>query len=597
MRDLAPDNLEVRAKLGLILLASAQFTEARREAVAILEKSPNNDQALLLLAEASRNQRDIDDAERRLQSIDAKDKAGYQLALAGLSLRKKDVASAESAVQRALALDSSSIEAHLALGKIYWSRNDLKRADQEFTRAAQLAAPRSVARLICAEFKARTGALIEAKARLHEITRHAPDFLPTWRLLAQIALNERQFDESLALVENVLLRDPMNLEALLLQSQVLFAKGDVERATENLKDLDANFPKVPAIKYQLARAYLKDDDTVQATTLLNQAIAINPDYAEAILLLNEINLQKGDAQPVVTSMLDLLKRRGKLVQAQILLAQAYQILGRPGDATGIFKKQIEDSPHDAQPRVLLGLVYRKQNRINEARRAFEDAQRLGPANLLVVSQLIDLDIQTKDFDSALRKATEETKRMPGSPGAHFLEAKVYAAQAQWDLAETSLRNSLALDPGFTSAYDLLLFTFVASNQLPEAVELLEEWLLKKPDNIRALMLLGQFYDRLNEFTKARDAYERLLSIKADSPHAQNNLAVWYTERLGELEKATSLRGALELCVRKTRPLPTLLGGSFTREGTIRGRWLCLKRPRASYLITRRSSSIWAWQIT
>ena len=54
------------------------------------------------------------------------------------------------------------------------------------------------------------------------------------------------------------------------------------------------------------------------------------------------------------------------------------------------------------------------------------------------------------------------------------------------------------------------------------------------------MLLGQLYDRMNEPTKARDAYERLLSIKSDSPHAQNNLAVLYTEHFGELEKAYQL---------------------------------------------------------
>jgi thioredoxin-like negative regulator of GroEL len=88
---LAPDNLAARVKLGLILLANGQFAEARREAVAILDKSPNNDQAMLLLAETSLNERDIDDAERRLHSLNG-EKAGYQLALAGLSLRKKDVA-------------------------------------------------------------------------------------------------------------------------------------------------------------------------------------------------------------------------------------------------------------------------------------------------------------------------------------------------------------------------------------------------------------------------------------------------------------------------------------------------------------------------
>ena len=70
-------------------------------------------------------------------------KAGFHLALAGLSLRKQDLASAESEVKRALSLDPNSVEAHLALGKLYWFRNDLTKADQEFKAAAELAPVRS----------------------------------------------------------------------------------------------------------------------------------------------------------------------------------------------------------------------------------------------------------------------------------------------------------------------------------------------------------------------------------------------------------------------------------------------------------------------
>jgi hypothetical protein len=66
--------------------------EARKEAVAILDLSPAHDEAMLLLAEASRNQREIDDAEQRLRSINAEDKAGFHLALAvsGLTVSSQE---------------------------------------------------------------------------------------------------------------------------------------------------------------------------------------------------------------------------------------------------------------------------------------------------------------------------------------------------------------------------------------------------------------------------------------------------------------------------------------------------------------------------
>ena len=539
-RDLAPDSVDARAKLSLILLSVGQVSEARKEAVDILDRSPAHDEAMLVLAEASRNQRDIDDAERRLRSIHGEGKAGLHLALAALSLRKKDLASAQSAVKHALSLDPNSIEAHLALGKIYWSKRDLSNADQEFKSAAQLAPPRSTAGLIYAEFKARTGRTAEAKAQLSGITRDAPDFLPAWRLLAQIALAEKQFDESLSLVETVILRDPVNIEARLIQAQVMLAKGEVHKAIENLEGLNTSFPKVPAIKYQLARAYLQNDNAPQATASLNQAVELNRDYAEAILLLGEVNLRNGNAQPVVASMASLRKRRPDLVQAQIILAQAYHSLGRLDDATAIFNERIKVSPQDAQPYLLLGLVLRQQNKIDEARNAFEDAQRLTPDDLLVVAQLIDLDIQTRDFDAALQRVNEQMRKTPESPGAHFLAGRVYAAQGQSDRAEAALRKTLELDPKFSSAYDLLLSIFIATNQLPQAVTLLESGLSRNPGNTRALMVLGQTYERMKDFAKARDTYEKVLSIKADSPSALNNLAYLYAERFDQLDKAYDL---------------------------------------------------------
>ena len=565
-RELNPSNLEARAKLGLILLSNGQFSDARQEAIAILNQSQDYDQAMLILAEASRNQRDIEDAERRLGSINAMNKVGFHLAWAALSLRKKDLASAERAVKDALSLNPSSPEAHVALGKIYWAQNDLVRAEDEFKSAARLAPPRSAERFAYAEFKTRTGRLAEARLLLNELTGEAPDFLPATRLLAQVALAERKFDEALTLADNVILRDPVNIEARLLQGQVLLAKGEVSKATESLVALDTSFPKVPAIKHQLARAYLEDGNVLQATTALNQAVVTNPDYLEAVLLLGEVNLRNGKFQEVVIAMRTLLERRPDVLPAQIILAQAYQSLGRLEEAKAIFKERTRVSPQNAQAHLLLGLILKQQDKPDEARKAFAEAQRLAPENLLAVAQLAALDIQTKNFDAALQRVNEQVQKTPQSPAAHFLRGQVYAAQAQWDLAETSLRKTLALDPESASAYDLLLSTFVASNQLPEAVKLLEEWLLKKPDSIRALMLLGQLYDRLNEFTKARDAYDRLLSIKADSPHAQNNLAVLYAERLGELEKAYALAQSARALLPEDPAIADTLGWVLYKRG-------------------------------
>jgi Flp pilus assembly protein TadD len=380
----------------------------------------------------------------------------------------------------------------------------------------------------------------EAKVRLKEITGEAPDFLPAWRLLAQIAFSEKQFDESLKLIENILFRDPPNIDARLLQAQVWLAKGETKKAVESLERLDTAYPKLPLIKHSLARAYLQNNNAAQAAVVLNQVLTEHPDNAEALLILGEANLRSGNAQQVVTSMRDLLKKRSDLAPAQLLLARAYQSLGRLDDAAAVFREQIKVSPQSPQPYLPLGLILRQQNKIDEARKAFENAQRLAPENLLAVSQLVELDIQSRNFDAALQRIRAELQKTPQSPGAHFLEGKVYAAQRQWDRAEAALLKALELNPNSSSTYGLLISTYVASNKLPQAITQLETLLSKSRDDAGALMLSALIYQRMNEFSNAKDAYEKVLSAKPDFPPALNNLAYLYTERLDQLDKAHEL---------------------------------------------------------
>ncbi len=539
-RELLPDDIDSRKKLALVFMSAGQFEEARKEALAILERSPAHEGAMLLVVEASRNQQELEDAEQQLRSLNASDKAGFHLALASLALRKQDLATATSEAKQALSLDPISVEAHLALAKLYWLANDLTNADREFKAAAELAPVRSQARLTYTEFKARTGAADEAKARLKEITREVPDSLQAWRMLAQIAFAEKQFDESLTFIENILFRDPANVEARLLQAQVWLAKGETKKALENLESLGNSFPTAPAIKYELARAYLQNRNLAQATVALNQAIEAYPDYAEAILLLGQVNLQSGNAQAAIASMLNLLKKRPDLVQAQVVLAEAYLSQGKVDDAVALLREQTKASPQDPRPYLRLGLILRRLDKIEEARKAFEEAQKLAPDNLMAVAQLVDLDIQSKNFDAAAQRVQAQLQKTPQSSAAYLLDGKVHAAQGEWNRAESVLVKALELDPNSSGAYGLLISTYLATNRLPEAIAQLEAVLTKSPNDARALLLSGLIYERMNDFLKARDAYEKLLSTNPDFALALNNLAYLYAVRLNDLDKAYGL---------------------------------------------------------
>jgi tetratricopeptide (TPR) repeat protein len=565
-RELAPNGLDNRARAARVYMAVGRLTQASEEALAILRQSPGNSEAIKILIESARLPEEIDRAEQELLKSPNRDNVDFQLASAEIAIRKGDLNAAERAAQRALELGPNSSSAHVAVATIRLLQKDAPRAEQEFKTAADLAPVRSLVRVRYADFKRQIGQLDQARAIATEITRRAPDFLPAWQLLSNLAQGEKKYDEALKLLENVFSRDPENFDARLLQADIWLTKGETQKAVQGLERLDQAYPNVSLIKYQLARAYFRNNDPTQALATAKQAVTLKPDFAEAILLVGELNLRTGTAQPVAAAMEELLKKRPNLAPAQLLLAGAYQSLGRLEDSAAVIRDQIKASPQAPDGYFRLGLILRQQKKDDEARQAFQKALELSPGNLPSIDQLVELDIAKKDFEGALRTIQPELQKTPPSAGAHFLEGKIYAAQGDFDRAEAALTKTLEIEPGFSSAYDLLVTCYVASNKLPDAIKELEAFLSRTPNNPRALMTLGVIYDKMKDYPKARDTYEKVLSIRPENAEAMNNLAYLYSVRLTQLDKGYELARKARTLQPASPAIADTLGWALYKRG-------------------------------
>ena len=205
------------------------------------------------------------------------------------------------------------------------------------------------------------------------------------------------------------------------------------------------------------------------------------------------------------------------------------------------------------------LILRQQGKISEPRNAFERAQELEPQNPTPVEQLVELDIISKDFSSAFQRVQRRSEESPEPAITDFLEAKIYFAQGDWDRAEAALLKALQVDPNYSNADDLLVYTYIAANKLPDASNRVNGLLSKQPDDVRLLMLSGLINDKMNQFTKARDAYEKLLSLQPAFEAALNNLAWLYAERLNQLDKAHDLARKARALEPGAAPIADTLG--------------------------------------
>src|SRR5262249_36576017 len=350
----------------------------------VLEKQPGNEQALLLLVDASRKPDDIEAARKLVQSLREKDqdRARHHLALGSLDLRQNDPVRAESEFKAALNLDPKSSDANVALASLYWRRNDLKEADQAFKTAVELAPPRSPARMQYVDFLLKTGANAEAKKILEETNQKHPDYLPPRVLLMKMACAEHQDDDCVARVKNVLSQDPINYNALFWDGILNLAKGDAVAAIRDFEYLSNAYRQNPQVRYQLALAYLlhsksKDineagrrDAVEAAESRLNEAAGLEPRFEQAATLLAELKLRKGNPAAAV-ELLEPLKEQPQSAQAQYLLATAYLAQQKSDQALAVYRHMTELFPNDPRPSFLIGSVLLGQGKQVDARKAFE----------------------------------------------------------------------------------------------------------------------------------------------------------------------------------------------------------------------------------
>jgi tetratricopeptide (TPR) repeat protein len=549
--ELQPDDAEIQVKIGTILLSGGLLAEARDAARQALDKQPDNEQALLLFADASRNPDDIEDARKFIQTLrdNDQDHPRYHLALGSLDLRQNNPARAETEFKAALDLDPKSSETNAALGMFYWTRNQVKEAGQAFKTAADLAPPRSLRRIQYAEFLIKTGEGVAAKSLLEDINRAAPDYLPSRVFLMKMACAEHPDEDCIARIQNILSQDPINYDALFMDGILNLRKGDAATAMREFEYLGNTYPQNPQVRYQLALANLLSAKSAGATesrraveraeSLLGEAVKLNPSFEQAILLLAELKIRKGIFAAAVDLLAPLTKERPQIAQAHHLLATAYLAQQKGGDALAVYRQMTELFPKDPQPPFLQGLILLAQGQQSDARKAFERSIEIGPDYLAAIEKLVDLDIADKQYVTALARVEKQIENNPNLAQLWGVKGKILFAQRDFTHAEADLLKAVELDPKLEAAYLLLAQIYVASNRQEEAIAKLNA-LVEKNKAVPALMQLAQIQLQQKNFAAARDAYENLLSVAPSMPLALNNLAVLYSEHLGQVDKAYDL---------------------------------------------------------
>jgi len=165
----------------------------------------------------------------------------------------------------------------------------------------------------------------------------------------------------------------------------------------------------------------------QAQTLLQQALAIDPDYAapwDELGVLYDFQKNLG---------LRSIEEGNKLAREAV-------------------NKALAIDPDYALAHANLGwIVMGYDNDLAAAARHFERALQLEPANAFIIRRAASLIASLGRLDEALALAEFAVSRDPVNPTSHYALGYYYSIAGRWDEAIASLRTALTLSPGLSMA--------------------------------------------------------------------------------------------------------------------------------------------------
>lgn len=343
-------------------------------------------------------------------------------------------------------------------------------------------------------------------------------------LRARVRLQENKAEEAIKDLEEVLKKQPSQINALFYMAQAQLAAGQIDQARAFISDLEKyhpNFLKTKLLKIQASFSSGEPENALRGANELLDAVK------------NSYPTAQIDAQG-----LEELK-----VRAQTARGLAFLELGKLTEARADLQAVQTLSPNSSGAAVNLAKVAVAEKNTSEALNLYEKALTADSKNFDALNGLVNVLTRQKRFDEAQAKINQafETNAAQTDVLAalHYLKANVFTAQKNIEAAETELKKAIEIDGSYLPAYSSYAALLIEQNQIAEAVEQYKIIVEKKP-SASIYTLIGILEDGRKNGLEAEKHYRRAMQIGTGTPIAANNLAWLITDNNGNLDEALSL---------------------------------------------------------
>jgi tetratricopeptide (TPR) repeat protein len=208
-------------------------------------------------------------------------------------------------------------------------------------------------------------------------------------------------------------KSPLQSDQRWEQARKQLAQGKAAEARAAFEALLKAYPNDADLHLFLGMSLLRLRDPLAAVVSIKRAIVLDPNHIEARTLLGYVELEvRGDADAAINEYTKVIELRPDLPEAYNNLAVAQKKKGELNQAIASLNKALERKPDFAAALTTRGGILAEQNKWTEARRDFEAALKLNPADDGALYGLAEARRAERDYAGAQQALSELISRSP-----------------------------------------------------------------------------------------------------------------------------------------------------------------------------------------
>lgn len=528
--DANPGNIDALSLKAALFFQENQLDQALAITDSALEKDEKNLPLRLFRVKVNAKKNNIDAVIEEYKKIIVfyPDSNNFKLSLASIYSMADKLQEAEALLRDMVAKSPDKLESYIVLLEFL----NAKYKDRVIVEFDSILAklnnnPANV--LEISKWMLANGYIEAASNGLRQVVEFEKDKkngLSAQTILAEIAINNKEYDKANEIITKVLKADSDFVDASLLKARLFLIKNDVDQAIELLNKVVWSKNDSDNAFMLLGQAYSLKKDLKQADNNFKQALEINPANLQAFLPIYNGYLRANQKEMARQYLEKALKAKPNQILLLTNKAELDISEKKWDEAQETVQRIALFSKNKAVPLYLQGNILQGKGEYDKAITIYEKIIADYPNHLNSMVNLVRSFEGLKQRDKAVGFLEEHHAKHPEALEGVGVLGDLYVANKEYAKAKSLLENQIKLSPDKSVPLYLALAKIEAAiRKSPEgAKDVYVQGLQANPDNPQLSLALAGLYQQVGDIAAARKEYERLIEKHPDSDLAINNLA-------------------------------------------------------------------------